>query len=176
MIQLRGKKTTRDNFLEMEKKARAIIDYTSPDIKLIVNDNIEICIKSKANGVHLGQEDTPIAKARDLLGSDYIIGLSTHSIEQITQSNLTDADYLGFGPIFSTATKENPSPTVGIEILKTVAVTSNKPIVAIGGIDSKNVKAIFDSGINSVAIIGDLEKEFWGNRQTLNEYICRFAN
>lgn len=176
LIQLRSKKIERESFLEMAKKVKEIIKNNSAQTKLIINDDIEVCIAIKADGVHLGQEDTPINKARALLGNGNIIGLSTHSVGQVTQSNLTETDYIGFGPIFPTTTKENPNPTVGTEILQNVVKISNKPIVAIGGINSRNAKTVFNSGINSVAIIGDLEKEFLRAPQNFSEYVKKFSS
>jgi thiamine-phosphate pyrophosphorylase len=175
VIQLRAKKIERQAFMEIAKKVKQTIKNNSAQTKLIINDDLEVCIATKADGVHLGQGDTQISKARALLGSEIIIGLSTHSTEQIAQSNLTAADYIGFGPIFSTTTKENPSPTVGTEILQSVVKISNKPIVAIGGINSRNAKTVFDSGINSVAIIADLEKEFFGSPKNFSEYVKKFS-
>ena len=94
---------------------------------LIVNDRADIALAARAGGVHLGQDDLDPTAARRLLGDDFIIGYSTHSLEQARAAALLPVDYIAFGPVFPTRTKENPDPTVGLEALSRVPTPSSRP-------------------------------------------------
>lgn len=126
-------------------------------MKVIVNDRVDITIAAKAHGVHLGQDDLPPAEARKLLGDDAIIGYSTHSVQQAIEAARQPIDYLAIGPIFSTKTKENPDPVVGLEGVRQVReAIGDLPLVAIGGIGLKNIAEVISSGADSAAIISGL--------------------
>jgi thiamine-phosphate pyrophosphorylase len=105
--------------------------------------------------VHLGQEDLPLHAARKLM-SGKIIGISTHDVEQAREAEAGRADYIGFGPIFGTATKETGYSARGLEMLRRVREVVSIPIVAIGGITEGNVKQVWQAGADSVAIISDI--------------------
>ncbi len=123
----------------------------------IVNDRVDIAIAVGADGVHLGQDDMPVAAARRLLGQDKIIGLSTHFIGQLEAALREPVDYLAIGPIFDTSTKSDPDPAIGIEMLSKAAKTSGMmPLVAIGGIKADNLASIISAGAASAAISGAL--------------------
>jgi thiamine-phosphate pyrophosphorylase len=123
---------------------------------LIVNDRADVARATQAEGVHLGQDDLPVEKARRVLAPHQWIGRSTHSLEQVVEADRTTADYIAFGPIFPTTSKKNPDPVVGLEGLRQARRTTRKPLVAIGGITLQNVCEVLAAGADSVAVIGDL--------------------
>lgn len=154
-IQLREKyaspKIFYEDALEAIKIARA------ENVKIIINDRVDIAIAVKADGVHLGQDDFPPVAARKILGENAVIGYSTHNFEQISEAIGFPVDYVAFGPVFATTTKKNPDKTVGLEKLKQVReIIGSFPLVAIGGINLENFLKVLTSGANSVAIISDL--------------------
>ena len=153
MIQLRAKAMSSRDFIQLAQKAR---DLTIPfDCKLIVNDRIDIALGSAADGVHLGQEDLPLEVGRKLLG-DRLIGISTHSLEQAKEAEANGADYIGFGPIFGTATKNTGYTARGLEMLARIRAAVDLPIVAIGGITEANIQDVWLVGADSAAIISDI--------------------
>lgn len=119
----------------------------------IVNDRVDVAKAVGADGVHLGQEDLPLADARTILGPGKLIGISTHNLAQATEAETGGADYIGFGPVFPTATKENPDPVVGVEGLREVRARIRLPIVAIGGITAKNAGDVRAAGADCVAVV-----------------------
>jgi thiamine-phosphate pyrophosphorylase len=103
-----------------------------------------------ADGVHLGQDDVPLREARKIMGSR-IIGISTHSLEQAKEAEAGGADYIGFGPIFQTTTKDAGSPK-GVDILRTIKHNVPMPVIAIGGIGPENVSDVMQAGADAVAV------------------------
>jgi thiamine-phosphate pyrophosphorylase len=122
----------------------------------IVNDRADIARASGARGVHLGQEDLPVERARQVLRGDQWVGISTHTLSQIGVAEASSADYVAFGPIFATHSKEQPDPVVGLEGLRQARALVRKPLVAIGGITLANASAVIAAGADSVAVIHDL--------------------
>ena len=120
---------------------------------LIINDRCDLAMAVDADGVHLGQEDLPFADARRLLGPDKIIGLSTHTHDQVREAAAMQPDYIGFGPIFSTATKADHDPVVGLEGLRAARSLTTIPMFAIGGIASRQVADLITAGADGVAVI-----------------------
>ncbi|MDH5698558.1 MAG: thiamine phosphate synthase [Nitrospirota bacterium] len=118
----------------------------------IVNDRCDLALAVEADGVHLGQDDLPVLLARNVVGQTMLIGVSTHNPEQVRMATEEGADYLGFGPIFSTGTKANHDPVVGIEGLVGVRELTTLPIFAIGGIVPDSVPALRAAGANGVAV------------------------
>jgi thiamine-phosphate pyrophosphorylase len=118
----------------------------------IVNDRCDLALALEADGVHLGQADLPLLLARKVVGQKMLIGVSTHNSEQVRLATEEGADYLGFGPIFSTRTKADPEPVVGIEGLAVVRDLTPLPIIAIGGIVPGSVPALQAAGANGVAV------------------------
>jgi thiamine-phosphate pyrophosphorylase len=121
----------------------------------VVNDRADIAMLLDAE-LHLGQDDLPPADARKIMPPDRIIGFSTHDADQLRAGDREPVDYLAIGPIFGTASKQNPAPVVGLDRLRTLRALTQKPLVAIGGITRETAPAVFDAGADSVAIIGDL--------------------
>jgi len=122
----------------------------------MVNDRADVALAVDADGVHLGQDDLTIELARRILKPGKVIGCSTHNLEQVRAANQTSADYIAFGPIFGTRSKERHDPTVGIEGLRQARAEARKPLVAIGGITAENARAVIEAGADSVAVISDL--------------------
>jgi len=118
----------------------------------IVNDHADIAAATGADGVHLGQDDLPIAEARKVLGEGKIVGLSTHSREQALAAETAGADYIGFGPIFATSTKD-AGVAQGVERIRDIKQAVRVPVIAIGGINRDTVRAVMSAGADGVAVI-----------------------
>ena len=121
--------------------------------RLIINDRCDVALAVGADGVHLGQEDLPLAEAREILGPEKLIGISTHTIAQAVEAQKGGADYIGFGPIHPTRSKVDPQPCVGLSELRDVRARVSIPIVAIGGITSANVGEVLAAGADYVAAL-----------------------
>lgn len=148
-VQYREKERSRREIYEGAAKLRRITkDYNA---LFIVNDFVDIATCVNADGVHLGQDDLPLKEARKIIGKDRIIGISTHSLEQAIEAEKNGADYIGFGPVFHTLTKDAGKPR-GIDILREVKNHTKIPVVAIGGINLENIRSVLDTGVDAVAI------------------------
>lgn len=155
LIQLREKIASPHNFYVAAVEA---INIAKPlGVRIIINDRVDIALASHADGVHLGQDDMPPDAARKVLGKDAIIGFSTHSLEQVRATLKMPVDYIAFGPVFPTKTKENPDDVVGLDSLRKVrGIIGDLPLVAIGGIHEKNVRSVIEAGADSAAVISAL--------------------
>ena len=148
-VQYREKGRSRRKIYEKAVRLRRIAkDYNA---LFIVNDFVDIAICVNADGVHLGQDDLPLKEARKIIGKHRIIGISTHSLEQAIEAEKNGADYIGFGPVFHTLTKDAGEPR-GINTLREVKNHTKIPIVAIGGISLENIRSVLDTGVDAVAI------------------------
>jgi thiamine-phosphate pyrophosphorylase len=125
-------------------------------VRLILNDRADLCVIAGFDGVHVGQEDLSPEGARRVIGSDAILGVSTHNPDQLREADSTSANYLAIGPVFATSSKENPDPVVGIDGLRRARALTRKPLVAIGGITRENARAVIEAGADAVAVISDL--------------------
>jgi thiamine-phosphate pyrophosphorylase len=125
-------------------------------VRFIMNDRADIALLAKANGVHVGQLDLGVEDARAIVGPDAWVGVSTHSLEQIDAADKTSADYVAFGPVFPTHSKENPDPVVGLDLLREARKHTRKPLVAIGGITLERAADTFRAGADSLAVARDL--------------------
>jgi thiamine-phosphate pyrophosphorylase len=123
-----------------------------------VNDRPDVAYLAGADGVHVGQEDLGAEQARQLLGPERWVGVSTHNLEQFQQAVAGSADYIAVGPIFPTNSKENPDPVVGLELLRRVRTLTSKPVVAIGGITLERAPEVLAAGADSVAVISGILK------------------
>jgi thiamine-phosphate pyrophosphorylase len=128
-------------------------------VRLILNDRADLCVIAGFDGVHVGQEDLSPEGARRVIGSDAILGVSTHTPDQLREADSTSANYLAIGPVFATSSKENPDPVVGIDGVRQARVLTAKPLVAIGGITRENAGAVIEAGADAVAVISDLLRE-----------------
>ena len=154
-IKPRGSAASADaiDIVRIARMARRICDEAGA--QLVVNDRVDIAIAVRADGVHLGQTDMPIADARRIAGDRLAIGVSTHDLEQVRIACAAGADYLGFGPVFATATKANPDAVQGIEQLRAAVVLAGRvPVVAIGGVTPAHAKALYAAGAAAVCAIG----------------------
>ncbi len=120
---------------------------------MIINDRIDICLSVNADGVHLGQNDFPLEAARKLLGKKKIIGFSTHNFKQAKEAHKRPVDYIGLGPVFATASKKNPDPTIGLDGLRDILPEIRLPCFPIGGISPDNIKAVVEAGAERAALI-----------------------
>ena len=123
---------------------------------VVVNDRADVAWLGHAHGVHVGQDDLSVPQARKILGPRKMIGISTHGLDQALEAAKTSATYIAVGPIFSTTSKKNPDPAVGLEGLREIRPYLIQPIVAIGGITVENAAEVIAAGANSVAVISDL--------------------
>ena len=151
MIQLRDKTGSLRELLPQACAIRLLC--RSHGALLIVNDRLDLALAAEADGVHLGQEDLPAAQARGLLGPGRILGVSTHSLAQAQAAQATGADYIGFGPIFATGTKNTGYTPRGLEGLRAIRQAVCLPILAIGGITLENVTAVIAAGATAPAVI-----------------------
>jgi len=155
LIQLREKRASSRVFYD--DAAAAVEAARSADVKLIINDRVDVAFALQADGVHLGQDDMPVEPARRLLGRDALIGFSTHNLEQAREALRLPIDYLAFGPIFLTSTKSNPDPVAGLDQLRHVcSLAGSLPVVAIGGINRSNAREVLAEGADAVAVISAL--------------------
>jgi thiamine-phosphate pyrophosphorylase len=153
VVQLRAKELTAKACLSLARQAR--LSTLKAGTRLIVNDRLDIALASGADGVHLGQEDLPLDAARRLMGNR-IIGISTHDLAQAIEAERGGADYIGFGPIFATATKETGYAPRGLAELRQTCRTVRIPVVAIGGISEKNIRQVWAAGAAAAAMISEL--------------------
>lgn len=125
-------------------------------VTFIVNDDIDLAMIVGADGVHIGQDDLPIEKVRELVGDQMIIGISTHCPDEAKQAAQNGADYIGVGPIFKTATKKDVCDPVGFEYLEYVAQNIDIPFVAIGGIKMHNIAEVVKRGAQCIAVVTEI--------------------
>lgn len=121
-------------------------------VTFIVNDDPSVALAVDADGVHLGQDDVPPDIARKILGNNKIIGISTHSMKEVSDADKADVDYIAFGPVFYSDTKTVTSP-YGVEGLRGIRASVHVPLIAIGGINKDNVSDVVKAGADSVAVI-----------------------
>jgi thiamine-phosphate pyrophosphorylase len=125
-------------------------------VRFIVNDRPDIARLVGAGGVHVGQHDLGVEQARAIMGREPWVGVSTHTIEQVEAADRTSADYVAFGPVFVTATKEQADPVVGLRLLAEARTRTSKPLVAIGGITLERAADTYRAGADSLAVARDL--------------------
>jgi len=155
LIQLREKYLSPREFYDQAIEAMRVA--RSRGVRIIINDRVDLAMAIEADGVHVGQNDFPPQAARRLLGDGAIIGFSTHNVEQAVEAAKMNVDYIAIGPIFSTSTKDNPDPIVGLAGLKRVREAVGKiPLVAIGGITSENASQVIEAGADAVAVVSAL--------------------
>jgi thiamine-phosphate pyrophosphorylase len=160
LLQYRNKRASSRELFEVSQSISATLSRLAKPGKykprFIVNDRADIAMLINAQGVHVGQQDLNVEEARAIVGTDKLVGVSTHSLEQFDDADKTSADYIAFGPIFPTDSKENPDPVVGLELLRKARQHTRKPIVAIGGITLERAADVFRAGADSLAVARDL--------------------
>ena len=157
MIQYRGKTETSRRLFEAGCEMAELVHRAGGIF--IMNDRADLARLTGADGVHIGQEDLPVELARRVLLPGQWLGVSTHTQAQIEEAEASSSDYIAFGPVFNTASKERPDPVVGLDRLRQVRGLTRKPLVAIGGITLANAPAVIEAGADSVAVIHDLLAE-----------------
>jgi len=154
LLQLRDKTASAARLLAASRELlQALAPY---NVRFILNDRPDIAAIAGTAGVHVGQTDLPVEDARKICSPPRWVGVSTHNLTQFHEAAATSADYIAVGPIFPTATKENPDPVVGINFLRSVRPLTRKPLVAIGGITLDSAAEVFRAGADSLAVIRDL--------------------
>jgi thiamine-phosphate pyrophosphorylase len=171
LIQLREKHAAPREFYR--EAAAALQVARDHNARLIINDRVDIALALRADGVHLGQTDLPVEAARSLLGKDAIIGFSTHNAKQAKLATAMPVDYLAFGPVFPTSTKQDPDPVAGLLALREVrAIVGSLPLVAIGGITFGNALEVLKAGADAVAVIGALITDSTRIRENLSKLLA----
>ena len=150
VLQLREKDATDDEILAAAATFRALC--SEHGALFVLNDRPDLALAAGADGVHVGQEDEPVAAVRERVGPDLLIGLSTHSDEQLAAGLETDADYVCVGPVYATPTKPD-YPAVGLDLVRRAAETVTRPWFAIGGIDGTNVTEVAAAGARRVVVV-----------------------
>lgn len=151
MLQLRMKNEPDAAVIKMATDIKAVLE----DVPLIINDNIDIALAVDATGVHLGQDDCNPDDARICLGKEKVIGVSVNTLDHV--NSLPDhIDYIGIGPVYTTKTKSNLKPVLGLAGLEKLVAASPVPSVAIGGVKTENVQHIVQTGVNGIAVVSDI--------------------
>lgn len=153
-IQFRQKTGSTREMIETARKMKRLC--ADSGVIFIVNDRIDVAIASEADGVHLGQDDFPAVLARELLGDNKIIGGSAATLKEAHKCFSDGVDYIGFGPVYTTASKDDAGPVSGIKILEQVVNEIPLPIIAIGGIDERNASEVMKTGANGIAVISSV--------------------
>ena len=150
-VQFRQKEGFIRDKLHEARRVRDICD--SRETSLIVDDYIDIALAVGADGVHLGQMDFPIEDARSIVGSDFIIGATVTNRDQAEQAAADGANYLGFGPVFPTDSKDNPASVKGLRGLERTCMAVDIPVIAIGGIGKDTIRTVLEAGAHGVAVL-----------------------
>ena len=171
LFQYRNKtRSPRDVFA----KARELREVAARSGALfIVNDRCDVALAVEADGVHLGQEDLPLDLARKVMGPRKIIGISTHRPEEVTQATRGGADYIGYGPLFPTTTKETHVAPVGLAGLREIRALTPLPVFVIGGITVDSVEEVLASGANGVAVASAVF-DASSIEQTMRDFVSHF--
>ena len=154
LVQFRYKGTSED---ELKARLQQVLHITrEAGVPLIVNDRPGLAASYDTAGVHLGQGDMPIARAREHVGPDRVIGVSTHTVEEAVRAEADGADYVAVGPVFPTGSKVVEMEAVGPHLVEQVMARVDIPVVAIGGITAENVEQVAVTGCTRVAVIGGI--------------------
>ena len=150
-IQYRQKSGSTREMIEIARNMKRLCSEAG--VVFIVNDRLDVAIAAEADGVHLGQDDFPIPMARELLGEGRIIGGSAATLDEARKCLSEGADYVGFGPVYPTSSKDDAGPVSGIDILKQVVEIIPLPIIAIGGVGAENIPDVMRAGARGIAVI-----------------------
>ena len=141
--------------------------------RLIMNDRADLAVLANFDGVHVGQGDLSPADARRVVGTDRIVGVSTHTDDQVRRADQSCADYIAIGPVFATGTKLNSDPVVGLDGVRRARALTTKPLVAIGGITRANARSVIDAGADSIALISALFDAQESPEQLARDFLAR---
>jgi len=151
MVQLRDKEASTSRMVETAQRLKAAL--AGKAALLIINDDVEAAIASKADGLHIGQQDMPVAEARRRIGERMILGLSVETAERAAAIDPGRVDYAGIGPVFATPTKPDHQPPLRLDGLGRLAALSPVPSVAIGGLKATHAQAVFAAGAQGMAVV-----------------------
>jgi thiamine-phosphate pyrophosphorylase len=169
LIQYRDKTSSPGKILETAAQIRLAMG--GKECRLILNDRPDLAVLANADGVHIGQLDLSPEDTRTVVGRNRLIGLSTHNDVQLQAAHLSCADYLAIGPVFSTGTKANPDPVVGLEGVRRARELTRKPLVAIGGITRQNARSVIEAGADSVALVSGLLSATETNANVVRDFL-----
>ncbi|MGD9319695.1 MAG: thiamine phosphate synthase [Desulfobacteraceae bacterium] len=150
-IQFRQKSGSTREMIQVARDVKQVCAESG--VTFMVNDRVDVAIASEADGVHLGQDDFPIPLARELVGKERIIGGSAATLEEARRCLSEGADYVGFGPVYPTTSKDDAGPVSGIAVLKGVVESIPLPIIAIGGVGAENTAEVMEAGAHGIAVI-----------------------
>ncbi len=154
-VQYRDKPASDRDVVERMRVLRAI--FPAGESVLLLNDRVHLCAETEADGVHVGQQDMAPAQVREIIGGNWLLGVSTHNVAQLREAVASGAaDYLAIGPVFATSSKDNPDPAVGLEGVAAARELTRLPLVAIGGITQKAARQVIAAGADAVAVISGL--------------------
>jgi thiamine-phosphate pyrophosphorylase len=154
LLQYRNKSAPVRQYLDTSRElAEALRPHGA---SFFVNDRPDVAFLSGASGVHVGQDDLDVEQARRVVGHDKLVGVSTHHLEQFERAAASSADYIAVGPVFSTSSKADPGPVVGLDFIRKVRRLTDKPVVAIGGISLERAASVIEAGADSVAVISGI--------------------
>ncbi|MBU4278158.1 MAG: thiamine phosphate synthase [Proteobacteria bacterium] len=151
VIQFRQKQGSTRQMIETARHMLAICRRHKA--KLIINDRLDVALAAEADGVHLGQDDFPLAQAREILGPDKIIGGSASSVEEAALCRAGGVDYIGLGPVYPTTSKADAGPAGGLDLLRRVSREFGLPVIAIGGINAARAAEVMEAGAHGMAVI-----------------------
>ena len=154
LLQYRNKRASARDLFDSSKQLSSLL--VPQGVTFVVNDRADVAALAGANGVHVGQEDLGVEEARQVVGEEKIVGVSTHNLEQFQRAAASSAYYIAVGPIFATGTRSSPDLVVGTQFIQKIRPLTDKPIVAIGGITLERAPEIIESGADSVAVISDI--------------------
>lgn len=153
MVQLREKHLTTNQYYELAKKVKQTTD--TYQVPLIIDDRLDVCLAVDAAGLHIGDDELPVSVARQVLGTEKILGVTAKTVKRALEAEESGADYLGTGAIFPTTTKEN-APITLISTLKDICQAVDIPVVAIGGLTCENIHQLSGTDIAGIAVVRDL--------------------
>jgi thiamine-phosphate pyrophosphorylase len=174
LLQYRNKSGTDREILEDAKTLRDAMPVAQ--CMLILNDRADLCVVAGFDGVHVGQDDISAASARSIVGKEKVVGISTHNALQLQAATLMPVDYIAIGPVFSTGSKVNADPVVGLDGVRLARAATKNRLVAIGGISLENCLLVREAGADSVAVIAAVFQSPSGEEpaKVARDFLARF--
>lgn len=172
LVQYRDKVGSPREVLSAARVLRAV--FAGSECQLVMNDRADLAMIAEFDGVHVGQGDLPVEDARRVVGEGKIVGVSTHTDEQVRAADTGSADYVATGPVFQTETKADAAAVIGLEGVHRARTLTTKPLVAIGGITRENARSVVEAGADSVAVISELLKANERPEQVARDFLDFF--
>lgn len=176
VIQVRDKTLTGRALYAVSEEIRKVT--ADAGALFIVNDRLDIALACGADGVHLGQDDLPLPVARIITPSPFIIGISVASVEEAVQAVQGGADYIAVGPVFTTSSKPDAGPSLGLQVVCDICAAVNKPVIAIGGIHPDNAEDLINAGVQGIAVISAIvsAEDITAAARSFRRLICGWKN